>query len=156
MGSFDSVAHSTVVVLDCGRKYIGEDNQEHFVPHTLAFAKHWSPVIGDDVWCPKCQDMRKVKDAPAHWNLKCFACRYAASGVAGEQRIRKAASAHSNKTGHRVAVRDGRNVKEIIGELGGQEELLSLADAKGVSVPQRIRSKIMGETTESVETGPRQ
>lgn len=81
--------------------------------HVLLFGSP-SPMKGESLWCVRCQDMRRVVDAPVEYRVRCRRC--AVSRPFGQARLNAEvfASKHANKYGHRVAIYNGR---ELIYEL---------------------------------------
>ena len=78
------------------------------------------PLLGDSVYCVRCQAMRVVKDAPVEYRIRCTKCPYAR--MLGSERLRAeiAASKHHRRTGHAVALYNGRERVYVIGQVGAQ------------------------------------
>lgn len=82
------------------------------------------PMIGESVWCFKCERMVTVESAPDEWRIRCTRCPYTRRTGAARLNAEIAASKHANKKGHPVAVYNGRKRVYVVGEQNrGQPQL---------------------------------
>lgn len=87
-----------VTTLDCRSLLTGEY-------HRLFF-RTGPPFLWEQVWCPRCQDMGTVIDAPYQWQARCLSCSYKPRASTSKTDAYRAAAAHlGRKHSHRVQVR---------------------------------------------------
>lgn len=81
--------------------------------HEIDF-RHAPPMLGDEVWCVKCQHMREVVAAPVEYRVRCKRCPYARRFGVARLKAEVAAAKHHQRTTHRVRIYNG---KELIYEM---------------------------------------
>lgn len=88
--------------------------------HYLEFSTA-PPLLGDSVYCLRCQSMRVVKDAPTEYRIRCTKCPYAR--MLGSERLHAeiTASKHHKRTGHAVALYNGRERVYVVGQVGARQ-----------------------------------
>jgi len=82
--------------------------------HTALFNP--PPIIGDAVWCRRCQSYRSVGRLVDEWTIRCFRCNLSRAYGEDEQGARAAVGRHRLRyTGHVVALSKGPRLVETFG-----------------------------------------
>lgn len=69
------------------------------------------PVIGDQLWCPKCRAVRAVESAPAEYVIRCKTCTYTRKFGTSQINCEIAAAKHRlSKPGHVVKMFNGHDL----------------------------------------------
>jgi hypothetical protein len=78
--------------------------------HSSVF-KDPAPVIGDQIWCMKCQAYQVVRSAPAEYRIRCQKCTYSRTFGTSQINAEIAAAKHRMKrNSHTVLLMNGRRV----------------------------------------------
>jgi hypothetical protein len=87
--------------------------------HIVTFREP-APVMGDVVYCVKCNRDVTAVEAPDEWRTKCRACPYARPYGAAKLAAGQAAMRHiRKKPTHVVDIINGRIVVETLGDVDG-------------------------------------
>lgn len=82
-----------------------------------------APVIGDEVFCVRCDGMATVESAPDEWRVRCRDCPLGRMFGASKLTAEMAATRHWNKhRTHVVDVLNGKRVDSTIGDTRARED----------------------------------
>lgn len=97
--------------------------------HTLDFNTA-PPMVGEELYCVRCQAMHAVVDAPPEYRIRCRGCGY--SRRCGVERLdaEVRASKHHKNTRHRVAIYNGKRLIYVIGMNNTQQRARTGVAAK--------------------------
>lgn len=74
------------------------------------------PMVGDDIYCVRCQKMCTVTHAPTEYRIRCRACSYGRAFGAARLNAEMAAARHrKRKPGHPVRIFNGRTLIYTMG-----------------------------------------
>jgi hypothetical protein len=98
------VVKRTSVVLSCNHE------MDFYTP---------APVAGEDIWCTRCCEYRKVERAIEQYNVKCLYCRFARTFGRDLSKATSSAGKHvtSHQT-HKVEVKDGNKLLRLVTAMG--------------------------------------
>lgn len=90
--------------------------------HSRVYQNVQPPVIGDELWCPKCRRYTFVSLAPDEWRIRCRGCHYARSYGAAKLNAEIGAVRHRKAfTGHLVDLLNGEKVERTFGVETGED-----------------------------------
>lgn len=76
-----------------------------------------APVIGDEVFCVRCDGMATVTSAPDEWRARCRDCNYSRSFGASKLTAERLGTRHWNRKKHHVVdILNGKRVDSTIGD----------------------------------------
>lgn len=77
-----------------------------------------APVVGDEVFCVRCDKMATVETAPDEWQVRCRDCTYSRMFGAAKLTAEMCATRHWNKYRHHVVdVLNGKRVDSTAGDV---------------------------------------
>jgi hypothetical protein len=82
-----------------------------------------TPALGDEVWCSRCREYRKVILLQSEYRARCRECRYSRTFGRASFAADKAARAHGDRTGHAVDRFDGSTLEWTYRKGAGTVEL---------------------------------
>ena len=73
------------------------------------------PKVGDDIWCPRCGEVRIVDSAQPEYRVRCTQCRYSRGYGSARVTALTKASKHALQKRHKVNIWLGRKIIETSG-----------------------------------------
>jgi len=90
--------------------------------HIATFSDAGPPILGDTIYCVRCQAMREVTEAPPEYRIRCLRCTF--TRMLGPMRLTAEvkAAGHVRRKAHPVAIYNGHKRIYVMGEKRSEQD----------------------------------